>query len=88
MVLFDQLKGICMLKNYSVTSYLGRYTQIRDKLATIGEVVDPESMVRIALNIFTKPWDPFVHGIVSKEIMPNWERLWDDFFQEDTRLTS
>jgi hypothetical protein len=28
MVLFDRLRGIRMLKNESVTSYLGRYTQI------------------------------------------------------------
>jgi hypothetical protein len=28
------------------------------------------------------------HGIVSREIVPTWERLWDDFIQEDTRLTS
>jgi hypothetical protein len=45
-------------------------------------------MVRTALNNFTKPWGPFVRGIVAREIMPTWERLWDDFVQEETRLTS
>jgi hypothetical protein len=64
MVLFDRLRGIQMLKTESVTSYLGRYTQIRDELAVVGEVVDPESMVRTTLNNFTKPWGPFVRGIV------------------------
>jgi hypothetical protein len=29
--------------------------------------VDPDSMVRTALNSFTKPWRPFVHGIVARE---------------------
>jgi len=71
-----------------VTSFPGRYTQIRDDLGAVGEVVDTDSMVRTALNNFTKPWGPFVRGIVAREIMPTWERLWDDFIQEETRLTS
>jgi hypothetical protein len=68
-----------MLKDESVTSYLGRYTQIKDELVVVGEVVDLDSMVRTALNNFTKPWGPFVHGIVARDIMPTWEILWDDF---------
>ena len=77
-----------MLEDELVTSFLGRYTQIRDELGVVGELVDPNSMVRTALNNFTKPWGPFVHGIVAMEIMPTWERLWDDFVQEETRLIS
>jgi hypothetical protein len=88
MVVYDLLRGICMLKSESVTSFLGRYTQIRDELGAVGEVLDPDSMVRTTLNNFTKPCGPFVHGIVSREIMPTWERLWDDFIQEETRLIS
>jgi hypothetical protein len=88
MVLYDRLRGIHMLKDESVTSFLGRYTQIRDELGAVGEVVDPDSMVRTTLNSCTKPWGPFVRGIVAREIMPTWERLWDDFVQEETRLIS
>jgi hypothetical protein len=76
-----------MLKNESITSYLGRYTQIRDELASVGEVVDPDSIVRTTLNNFNKPWGPFVRGIFAREIMHTWERPWDDFVQEETRLT-
>jgi hypothetical protein len=43
-------------------------------------------MVRTDLNNFTKPLGPFVHGIVAREVMPTWERMWDDFVQEETRL--
>jgi hypothetical protein len=42
-------------------------------------------MVMTTLNSFTKPWGPFVRGIVAREIMPTWERMWDDFVQEETR---
>jgi hypothetical protein len=59
-----------MLKDESVTSFLGCYTQIRDELGAVGEMVDPNPMVRTAMNIFTKPWGPFVRGIVAREVMP------------------
>jgi hypothetical protein len=50
--------------------------------------VDPDSMVNKSLNNFTKPWGPFVRGIFSMEVMPTWERMWDDFVQEETRLVA
>jgi hypothetical protein len=88
MVLHDRLRGIRMLKDESVTSFLGRFTQIRDELGAVGEVVEPNSLVRQALNSFTKPWGPFVRGIVAREALPTWERMWDDFVQEEIRLAS
>jgi hypothetical protein len=88
MVMFDRFRGIQMLESESVTSFHGRLTEIRDDLATVEEIMDPGFMVRTALNIFTKPWGPFVRGIVAREVMPTWERLWDDFVQEEMRLTS
>jgi hypothetical protein len=56
MVLHYRLRGIRIIKDESVTSFLGRYTQIRDELGAVGEVVDPNSLVRQAMNSFTKPW--------------------------------
>jgi hypothetical protein len=38
-----------MLKTESVTSYLGRFTRIIDELATVGEIVDPDFMVRTSV---------------------------------------
>jgi hypothetical protein len=31
------------------------------------------------------PWDVFVRGLVARENLLCWERLWDDFSQEETR---
>jgi hypothetical protein len=88
MVLHDRLRGIRMLKDESVTSFLGRFTRIRDELGAVGEVVEPNSLVRQALHSFTKPWAPFIQGIVAREALPTWERMWDDFAQEEIRLAS
>jgi hypothetical protein len=86
LVLHDRLRGIRMLEDESVTSFLGRYTQIRDELGAVREVVNPKSLVRTTMNSFTKPWGPFVLDIVAREVMPTWERMWDDFVQEEIRL--
>jgi hypothetical protein len=42
--------------------------------------------VRIAFNGFTKQWDMFDRGVVEREKLPNWKRLWDDFTQEELRV--
>jgi hypothetical protein len=85
MVLQDKLGSIQMLKTELVTSYLGRFTHIKDELAMVGKILDLEFMVRTDLNNFSKLWGSFVQGIVSREVMPTWERLWDDFVQEELR---
>jgi hypothetical protein len=37
------------------------------------------------LNGFGKQWDVFVKGVVGREKMPTWDRVWDDFIQEEIR---
>jgi hypothetical protein len=37
---------------------------------------------------FSKPWESFVQGIIARQHMPSWERLWDDFVQEELRVGS
>lgn len=85
MVSREKLKSTKMTKFDSVTSYLAKITQIRDELVAVGEKVEDLELVRIALNGFSKPWGVFVWGIVARENLPNWERLWDDFIHEEMR---
>jgi hypothetical protein len=33
-------------------------------------------------------WEPFVKGICARENLPKFERLWDDYIQEETRMES
>ena len=61
---------------------------MRDELAAIGEVVDSAELIRVALNCFSKSWESFVRGIVARENMPSWERLWDDFVQKELKVGS
>jgi hypothetical protein len=88
MVLHERLRSIRMLEDESISSFLARFTQIRDELGAVGEVIQPNSLVRQALHSFTKPWGPFIQGIVARERLPTWDRMWDDFAQEEIRLTA
>jgi hypothetical protein len=75
-----------MAKGQLVVTYLTKFTQIRHELVAVGEVVDETKLVRTTLNGFTKQWKVFVRGVVAREKLPDWERLWDDFTEEELRL--
>ena len=48
--------------------------------------MDDTELVRTTLNGFTKQWEVFVRKVVAQEKLSHWERLWDDFTQEELRL--
>lgn len=83
MVLKEKLRNAKMFKSDTVASYLTKITQFRDDLGEVGETVDSEELVRSTLSGFPLKWDVFVHEIVTWENMPSWDRLWDDFIQEE-----
>jgi hypothetical protein len=75
-----------MAKGEGVASYLTWITQIKDELATVGEVISEPELGRIALKGFKKEWDVFAKCVVGQENFPDWSRLWDDFTQEEIRM--
>ena len=86
MMLQERMRNTKMTKGEGVVPYLTRLTQIRDELGVVGSKTDDEELVRIALDGFSKPWDTFLKGVVAREKLPDWQRLWDDFVQEETRM--
>ena len=42
----------------------------------------------MALNGFATSWEPFVKGICAHENLSNFERLWNDYIQEETWMES
>ena len=75
MVLRDKLHGARMVKGESVATYLTRVAQVKDELATVGEVITDSKLVRIALKGFTKEWEVFVKCVVGREKLLDWSRL-------------
>ena len=79
MVLQERMCSTKMAKGEGVVPYLIRLTQIRDELGPVGSKTEDEDLVQIALNGFSKPWDTFLKGVLAREKLPDWKRLWDDF---------
>ena len=63
-----------MAKAEGVTSYLTRISQVRDKLAVVGEASGSE-LVHTVVNGVAKTWVVFVEAIVARENLPSWDRL-------------
>ena len=85
MVLRKKLKAIKMDKTNGVTAYLTKITSVRDELVVVGETIPPTELVQITLNGLPKTWESFVDGIVARENLPNWEKLWDYYIQNEIR---
>jgi 2-phosphoglycerate kinase len=73
MILKTKLRESRMTHSNNVASYLMRITQIRDQLAAIGKTVLKVELVNVALNGFTKSWEPFIMVIYAREHLPKWE---------------
>lgn len=56
-----------------------------DESTVVREIIAPIELVRIVLNGLPKTWENFVDGIVARENLTDWERLWDDCIQNDIR---
>ena len=84
-MLREKLRNVKMNNTENVASYLIKISKIRYGLSVVGEAMTGADMVRTALNDFSGKWKPFVKGVISRENLPGWERLWDDFVQEELR---
>jgi hypothetical protein len=85
MALKERLQHTKMSKGESVIGYLTKVKLLLDELLAVGVKLTPVEIVRSALRGFPKEWDPFISGIVAREKLPNWDKLWNDCCQEEIR---
>ena len=84
MVLREKLKAMKMEKT-DITTYLTKIIHVRGELAAVGEVIPPTELVQIIVNGLPSTWLNFADGIVARETLPTWERLWDDCIHNEIR---
>jgi hypothetical protein len=68
----------------NVTSYCMRITQVCDHLIAIEEKIQDKELVNVALNGLPKSWGPFFRGVCAQEKLLDWQRIWNDYIQEET----
>jgi hypothetical protein len=88
LTLMHQIRNMTMNKSEMIANYFTRISQIKDPLAAIGDPVEDDEIVTIALNVFPSSWDPFVQGICARNKLPKFNNLWADCTQEESRLIS
>jgi hypothetical protein len=82
-----QLRNEMMSKSVSVSTYFMRISQIKDKLASIGDSLDDAKIVTTTLNGFPSYLDAFVQETCARRKLPKFDKLWTDYVQEESRLT-
>jgi hypothetical protein len=80
-----KLLGIKMDGNESVSSFLGRIKEVKDKLVNIGETVSNTDLVTITLNGMLEDYHMFIAGLAAREKPPTFEELTGILLQEEER---
>jgi hypothetical protein len=60
--------------------------KLRDQPHAIGDEVKDDELVWITPNGLYSSWHNFVQVIYGREMLPNFEKLWDAFIEEKMRL--
>ena len=88
MNLRNQLKGTKMRKGESVQDYFTRISEIKEKLSAIGDTLDEDELVMIALNGLTRPWDSFIQTLCARKETMKFDIVWEDCIQEEARVAN
>jgi hypothetical protein len=71
--------------NESVSSFLGRIKEVKDKLVNIGETISNTDLVTITLNGMLEDYHMFITGLTAREKPPTFEELTGILLQEEER---
>jgi hypothetical protein len=85
MDLRTQLKNTRMQKGETIQEYFSRISPFKEQLEAIGDTIDEEELVTIALNGLTRPWDAFIQIICARTEKLLFDGLWEECIQEETR---
>jgi hypothetical protein len=88
MNLRTQLKNTRMQKGETIQEYFSIISQFKEKLEAIGDTIDENELVMIALNGLTRPWDAFIQTICAITKKPLFDGLWEECIQEETRVAN
>ena len=88
MTLRTQLKGVKMQNSKSIQSYFTRVSQIKEQLEAVDEEVENVEIVMTTLNGLPRTWDSFIQGICAKKKLVKFNRLWEEFSQEESQIAA
>jgi hypothetical protein len=81
----SKLISIKMEENESISDFISRIKDIKDKLGNIGEKVSSTDLVTITLNGMLEEYQMFITGLAAREKAPTFEELVGILMQEEER---
>jgi hypothetical protein len=88
MNLRTQLKNTRMQKGELIQEYFSRISQFKEQLEAIGNTIDEDKLIMMALNGLTRPWDVFIQTVFSRTEKLKFDSLWEECIQEESRVAN
>jgi hypothetical protein len=86
LTLKHQLQNLKMTKDDTIVTFFMKISEIRDQLGAIGEIITDRELVMITLIALPSHWEPFIQSISGSTDLPQFDHLWADYTQEETKL--
>lgn len=85
-LLKSQLCSLKMEKDESVHCFLTTISHLKDQRLAIGVNVDDDDLVQTTFNGLFFAWEDYLVAFNCREVQLNFERLWHDCLQEESRI--
>jgi hypothetical protein len=86
LALKHQLQNLKMTKFDTISTFFMKISEIIDQLGAIGETITKREIAMITLNALLIHWEPFIQSISGRADLPQFDHLWVECTQEETKL--
>jgi len=84
----SKLKNVKMQSFETIHRYFTKVSQIKEQLEAIEDMVEDAKVVMTTLNGLPRSWESFIQGIFSRRKMTKFNRLWEEWAQEEARMAA
>ena len=88
MNLRTQLKNTRMQKGETIQEYFSRISQLKEQIEVIEDTIDEDELIITTLNGLTRPWDAFIQTICARKEKLQFDSVWEECIQEESRVAN
>jgi hypothetical protein len=63
-------------------------SKFKEHLEAIGDTIDEDELIMMTLNGITRPWDAFIQTICARKEKLQFDSLWEECIQEESRVAN
>jgi hypothetical protein len=88
MNLRTQVKNKRMQKGETIQEYFSKISEFKEHIEAIGDTIDKDELIMMALNGLIRPWGAFIQTICARMEKLKFDSLWEECIQEKTRVVN